>query len=400
MVLSDNFFPPDIRVEKEAKSLIDHGHEVHLLAIGKKDQKREEVVKKIHVHRVHPPFYDTPMIGYFFYFFKFRYWLAFKIERMVKKYGIVALHVHDLPFAMAAMIAGRHCNVPVVFDMHEHYVEMMRSTFEVQGRGVPFLPSLLAFEEKSVCRNVKKVVVVVEEQRKRLAKQHNISKEKIEIISNTADVSLLSHIGSELKEQVERSSGDEFIITYVGGFSKHRGIDVLIDAMHLIIERKDDVRLVLVGDDPFREKLEKMTKELGIEDKVSFTGWVPFRRAMSYVKSSDICIIPYHDTPHTATTVPHKLFQYMYFKKPVLCADVAPLKRIITEAKCGLVFKAGDSEDLAEKLIQMMDDREKMEEMGENGHRAVVERYNWANEGEKLVGLYENIEEERSGKRD
>jgi glycosyltransferase involved in cell wall biosynthesis len=390
MVLSDNFFPPDIRVEKEAKTLIDNGHEVHLLAIGKAEQQREEMVNNIHVHGVNPPFYNKPMIGYFFYFFHFRYWLAFKIERMIKKYSYEALHVHDLPFAMATMIAGMHCDVPVIFDMHEHYVEMMRSNFEVQGRSVPLLPSLLAFEEKSVCKNVHKVVVVVGEQRERIAKLYGIPKEKIEVISNTADISLLSQFESE---QNARKSREKWTVSYVGGFSKHRGIDVLINAIPRMLEKHKNVHLVLVGEDPFRKRLEGLVRSLGIQEHVTFTGWVPFEKAMGHVKGSDICVIPYHNTPHTATTVPHKLFQYMFFKKPVLGADVMPLKRIITETMCGLVFKAGDSKDLAEKLVHMVDDEEGIEEMGRNGHRAVIEKYNWDNEGGKLLKLYESIKE-------
>ncbi|UCE38109.1 MAG: glycosyltransferase family 4 protein [Thermoplasmata archaeon] len=391
MVLSDNTFPPDIRVEKEARSLISSGHKVHLLVRGSSNQKKEEIVNNIHVHRFFVPTYDMPFLGYSTYFFIHRYKLTYRIIRTIRKYGIQALHVHDLPYGMAAAMAGKIYNLPVIFDMHEHYVDLMKSNFEVQGMNVPLLPSLLSYEERLVCSNAKKVVVVAEEGINRVAQQHKISKDKIVLVSNTADIQLLSRFEEDHKKHKHEKEKDDIILSYIGIFSKDRGIDVLLKAMPLILDKHENVKLLLVGVDPYVEELTDLIKDLGIQNKVKFTGWVPISKAMEYVIESDLCTVPHQSTPQRKTTLPHKIFQYMYFKKPVVVSDIPPLKRIVTEAKCGLVFKADDHTDCAQKVNEILDNPKILFEMGENGRKAVQRIYNWNEDAKKLLKLYEEL---------
>ena len=148
--------------------------------------------------------------------------------------------------------------------------------------------------------------------------------------------------------------------------------------------------MLLVGDGQVTtSELVEMSKRLGIEKHVTFTGWVSFDRAMKYVQESDIGVIPHRSVPHTNNTVPHKLFQYMFYGKPLIVSDVKPLKRIVTETGCGLVFRAGDHEELAERLLEAINDVSKQKEMGEKGRRAVENKYNWDTEQKKLLLIYE-----------
>ncbi|HDL78618.1 MAG TPA: glycosyltransferase, partial [Bacteroidetes bacterium] len=133
--------------------------------------------------------------------------------------------------------------------------------------------------------------------------------------------------------------------------------------------------------------LKNLSVELGVENSVTFTGWLRFKESTQMIQNSDVCIIPHLSTEHTNTTVPHKLFQYMYLKKPVLVSSSPPLKRIVQEANSGLVFDAGNSADFADKLVQMFESGN-LQKWGENGHKAVLEKYNWKKESEKLIRIY------------
>ncbi|MCK5310423.1 MAG: glycosyltransferase, partial [Thermoplasmata archaeon] len=115
----------------------------------------------------------------------------------------------------------------------------------------------------------------------------------------------------------------------------------------------------------------------------------------SYVKKSDVCIIPHHSNPHTESTIPHKIFQFMYLRKPILVSDVGPLKRVVDGTNSGLVFKAGDAIDLAQKINKILNSKEQWEAMGDNGRKAVQERYNWNMESRKLISLYDNLEKQQ-----
>ena len=79
----------------------------------------------------------------------------------------------------------------------------------------------------------------------------------------------------------------------------------------------------------------------------------------------------------------------MYFRKPVLASDSAPLKRIVNATYCGKVFKAGDSQDCAEKILEFYN--EDLYLYGENGYNNVLNEYNWEKDGKNLLKLYEEL---------
>ena len=123
MVLSDNTFPPDIRVKKETRALIEAGHKIFLIARRGPNQTKKEIVNGVYVYRISSLYHNIPMIGSFLY----RYCMFFRIITifMSKKRNLDVLHVHDLPFALATCLAGKIIRKPIVFDMHEDYVEML-----------------------------------------------------------------------------------------------------------------------------------------------------------------------------------------------------------------------------------------------------------------------------------
>ena len=119
MVLQGDF-PPDIRIEKEARTLIQAGHEVHLVCRNKKMQQAEVTHDGIKVHRLHPyknkswnniltvPLFFNPV------------WY-FRIKEIVKQYQIEVLHIHDLPLVATGLFIAKQHKLPLIYDMHENY---------------------------------------------------------------------------------------------------------------------------------------------------------------------------------------------------------------------------------------------------------------------------------------
>ena len=384
MVLSDNTFPPDIRVKKEAKSLIDAGHRVFLICRRGANQAKSEVVNGVYVYRISFPFSSIPRIFSFLYLTIYRFIIIPYILFIAKRHKIDVLHVHDLPFALATCIVGKILKKPVVFDMHEDYIAMMlygsKNNFKVR-----ILSKILEIEEKIVLKLSTKIIVVVEEEIRRLVRL-GVPIHKIVVIHNTEDPDELDKLQSSIPDFSEQFR-DKFVMAYIGGFSRHRGLDILIKAMPLILAEIPNAHLLLVGDGVMKDQLVRMYKKLGIEDKVTFTGWVSFEEAMGYLKISDVCVIPYHKTRQTNKSFPHKLSQYMYFGKPIVVSDVESLKRIVKETGCGIIFKAGDYKDLARKIIEAKK-QNLLKRLGEKARIAFEEKYNWCNTSKKLIELY------------
>jgi glycosyltransferase involved in cell wall biosynthesis len=110
------------------------------------------------------------------------------------------------------------------------------------------------------------------------------------------------------------------------------------------------------------------------------------------MKFSSANLIPHKSNGHTDNTVPHKLFQAMMVGKPVMVSSSAPLNRIITKTKAGLIFKAGDAKDLADKILTLYKDAGLQKLLGDNGLNATLKGdMNWEHDQQNLINLYNSF---------
>ncbi len=145
--------------------------------------------------------------------------------------------------------------------------------------------------------------------------------------------------------------------------------------------------LYLVGEGFYRRRLEGLVSELGLGDRVHFTGWLPFREAMGYIKASDLGVIPIADFPEAHISFPNKIQQYMYFSKPLIVAEVRSLSRIVRECGCGFTYRPEDPSSFKRAVMEHLSG---LEELGANGRR-YLEGFNWAHSSRNLLNLYRKV---------
>lgn len=391
MVLSTKKYPPDGRVEREARDLIRSGHHLFLMARRGPDQPATETVEGVHVIRVPLPGQRKKAIADLIYFFFQRYFIFFYIVRACRRNRIDALHVHDLPYAFAATLAGKILGLDVTFDMHEHYVDMLRSSFETQvyRKFRPFafvLLALLRLEEKYACRRARKIIVVADEHIERINRL-GVAHKNIVVVTNTEDIDHFS--GLPIDRSLMKKYRKDFIILYVGGFSPVRGLETALQALPAVIKKIPNAKLLLVGDGPSRRELQQLTRDLNLNEKVIFTGFEPFEKLPSYIRLCQVGLIPHISTPHIETTMPNKIFQFMMLAKPVVVSSTRPMMRVVRDAQCGLIFKERDPHSLAKTITQLKNENLRRR-LGNNGQEAVQNRYHWQQTVQKLLALYQN----------
>jgi glycosyltransferase involved in cell wall biosynthesis len=403
MVLGSKF-PPDIRIEKEVRTLLSTGHRLHLLAYmsGKPEELPEEEIEGLKVRRIlrEPDQLPTARRSLnslrFYLTFTNAYW-ASHIERYVQDFRINVLHVHDLPLVGTALGVGQRLGIPVVVDLHENFPASLRLSIEADPSSrswlTPHPRRWVTYEQRGV-RSATHVIVVVDEAKERLIEEYGLEPEKITVVMNVEDA---DHFRSlDLDQDILTHHKDSFVISYIGGGGRHRGLDTAIKAMPYLRESIPHVRLVLVGIGRQESDEYRMIAETQrVQDHVEIIAWQPFHKVPSYIEASQVGLVPHYQNPHTDATVPHKLFQYMLMSKPVVVSSCRPLKRIVEETKSGLVFQAGDPKDLAKQILMLHVDPALQRECGRRGHEAATHRYDWAIEGRKLTGLYESLSEQR-----
>jgi len=384
MVLQSEF-PPDIRIEKEAKTLIQHGYDVHLLCNSYSDRQYvTEECNGIKVHRlpgisklekinkiVNIPFPGNPR------------WIKF-IKKYIRRIKPDVLHVHDLPLMITAIRLGRKYGIPVVFDRHEDYPEALRMWNQkgILAKTIKH-PSIITKIEKYSIRQADHIIVVVDEAKEKLIDM-GTQENKVSVVSNTVDE-------SDYLEPEKQEEDQLMTIVYTGTFSPSRGLETAVEGMAEIKTMLPGSRLVLVGDGAdksVKRNLKERAHELNLENDVVFTGWSSRDVMWGYIRKASVCIVPQPSHPFTDNTIPHKLFEYMLYGKPVVVSDAKPLKRIVEECQCGAVFKSKSPKSFAQAVMQCYENKEVY---GKNGKVAVKRKYNWGSDADVLLSVYEQL---------
>lgn len=399
MVLGQSF-PPDIRVEKELSSLIDHDYSVSILCTYSNELPTVDAFKTAAIYRYIPthPLRKLHSKLQMRYNFVHPYFLA-GLKRLYQEHPFDAIHVHDLPLAKTALHFKTRFqpSVKVVLDLHENYPEAIQ-VWNTWNKGLKSTINKYFFNnykrwlnyEKLMIQQSDHVIAVVKEMRDRMVDRHGVSGSAISVVSNTEPCTFNTiPISANIVQQYK----NDFIISYIGGFGPHRGIDTAILGMQHLKEYPH-IKLLLVGKGApeVEDMLRFLINKHALSDQIIMMGWQPFDKVASFIEASNICLIPHHDNPHTSNTIPHKLFQYMSKGKPTLVSTCAPLKRIVEETNSGMVFEAGNPADFAERVRHMHDHPDLLSDAGKRGQDATSSgAYSWENDAQELCKIYHDL---------
>jgi len=391
LIVWDSDYPWDIRVEKICNTLMENGWEVHLVCRNKDRRPVNEIYKGIHLHRL--PFLNKKFKGlnnpFGFPAFFNPVWLK-RIYKVARCYKVDLIIVRDLPLALAASFIGKIQKIPVILDMAECYPELVRLIWKFEPFKLSNLlirnPLIAGITENIALKNVDAVFVMVKESRDRLINR-KIDPNKLTIVSNTPVLERFKNANPTFPGSM-RKNKDKLIILYVGLLNFSRGLDTVIESLH---QKKDnDFYLVLVGTGTAELQLKEMVRKLNLESCVGFEGWVNNELIPEYVASSSVCLVPHHKCNHWDNTIPNKLFDYMAAGKAVLASDVKPIKRIIQETHCGIVYRDHDSYSFLAQLSKLKSENVRLN-LGRNGMKAVEKYYNWNCDSQMMINAIEKV---------
>ncbi len=391
-------YPSDIRVKKESDALIKAGHEVHLLCLRKKDEAYEEEIQKLKITRIDAgknnyvlAYWDVVMsINFVHPRFKSA------AKKIIDRESIKLVHIHDLPLAGTALYLKK-CNpeLKVIIDLHENYPEALKTWFKWKRNPIVRLKNRLFLNptrwtryEKKACHEADEIIAVVDEMKQRLIDLYQIADEKITVVTNTEDKSFVTQ---ELDGTVYKELEGKFVIAYSGGIGPHRGVDIAIRGMSFLTHLPIHLAIVGFGSPSVMASLNALAGRLRLNN-VHFLGFQPFSKFYSYMHLADANVIPHQSNGHTDNTVPHKLFQGMMAEKPLVVSTCAPLKRYVRGYDCGVVFKAGDEKDFADKVEMLYRNKPYQIQLAKNGYDATMRGdLNWECTQIALIELYNRL---------
>lgn len=375
--------------ENRFSAFLDAGHELHIICYRYNREILDNLKGRVIFHELRDVHHSNKFNWLISLLFFFNLEWIIKISRIIKKYQINIIGAYNLPTYLTALIIGRICRVPVVFEMVENWPHLINLLGHFQSINPLYAPliNLKRYERVEVkcCRKAKEIIVSGKGSREKLISR-GIACEKISIVNDVPNLKTFQAIAPA--EDIVVRYASKFIITYFGVLALFKGVDTLIRAMSLVIKRIPQAHLLLIGDGKDKSEFENLTQRLKLEKDISFIGWVDYKILMPYYYITKVGIIPWHLNPQNLDKG-IKLFEYMAIGKPQVVTDLPEQAAIVKEANCGIIVPPNDPQSMAEAIITLYDNPELAERLGRNGRKAAEQKYNWDIEKEKYLKPYE-----------
>lgn len=351
--------PFDTRVfHKEAKSLA-KVHEVVLVAPD--EERADKEVDGIRIITVKKP--ESKLLH------PVTMWRVFKAGF---KQDCDVYHCHEPGSLFVSAVLKVLKRKRLIYDAHEYYPSLIAENSLFPDFVRPLVRFLADIEERILIRFAD-VVITVDEILALKYRKHHIN---VYIISNYPRLELFK------PDDLNSENGG---IIYVGGLSRDRGIYQMIE-----VANKTNVKLICVGN--FTDELNKKEITNFLEENPSknvvFAGHLSHSKVVEYINMSRLGLILHQPIPRYIHAVSIKLFEYMACGKPVVASNFPEIAKVVKEADCGILVDPTDVDEIVDAILYLLEHPEEAKRMGENGRRAVEEKYSWDKMEEKLLELY------------
>ena len=185
--------------------------------------------------------------------------------------------------------------------------------------------------------------------------------------------------------------GRRYLVGYVGVMGKQEGIDLLLQAVQLIVLHleRTDIHFGLVGGGTELPAMQQLAKDLGIADYVTFTGRVPDAELLEMLNTADICVNPDRANEMNDRSTMNKIMEYMALGKPVVQFDLTEGR--VSAGDASWYARPNDVADLAQKMVSLLGDELQRRRMGAIGRDRIEHVLSWQHEAPRLLGAYEEI---------
>jgi len=282
-------------------------------------------------------------------------------------------HFHDpelLPYGLKLKKHGKK----VIFDSHEDVSEQIKNKTYLPAIFRTSFSFIYKKYEKYVCSRLDALVTVSEYIKNKLAVvNHNVV-----ILSNYP-------LKEEfLREKIDDYSKRKSYVCYVGGITNIRGIHFMVDAVN-----KTQANFILAG--PVDDEYLKLLKGLQGWKKTKFYGKVNREKVGEIYAESMIGLVTFLPVPNHMDPRSNKMYEYMAAGLPFIYSKFPMWEDMINEIECGIAVNPEDPDEIACAINYLINNKEVAKKMGENGIKAIIEKFNWNIEEQKLFNLYEHL---------
>ncbi|PJA57945.1 MAG: glycosyltransferase, exosortase A system-associated [Rhodocyclales bacterium CG_4_9_14_3_um_filter_68_10] len=308
------------------------------------------------------------------------------------------IHAHSPVLnAIPALRAGRRFGIPVIYEVRAFWEDA--AVDHGTGREGGLRYRLTRGLETHALKRAAHVTTICEGLRREIVGR-GIPAERVTVIPNAVDVAGFRF--DEPPDEALRAKlglAGATVIGFLGSFYAYEGLDLLVQALPLLLREVPDARVLLVGGGPHEAVIRQAAVRLGVEDKVVFAGRVPHAEVHRYYGIVDVLAYPRRPMRLTELVTPLKPLEAMAQGRLLVASDVGGHRELIRDGETGMLFRAGSAESLAAVLADLLRRRSEWPRLKAAGRRFVEAERTWAGSVARYRPVFEVLAGRGSGDR-
>ena len=313
---------------------------------------------------------------------------AFYLVKIFSKQNFRIFHLHGFGHLFIDFSAFI-CTIirsPYIFTLHG----FPHSPQEVRGI-IKFIYSIYLLTAGRLTLNKASKVTAISSAIKKEAVAYGVDEDRIVIIPNGINLAKYECIKNsiEFRREFEIDLNDRLIVA-VGILHKRKGFQHLIKAMVLINKQYKKIKLVIIGrDGGYGEKLKELTRQLQLEDKIIFTGFLDFKKKLMAMSEADVFAIPSLIEPFGLVALEARAI-----RKPIVATKVGGLKEVLKNGETAIMIKPYNSQELAKSIIKVFSNLKIVEKLSQKAKNHLKD-LDWSVIIELYISIYNNYSRAR-----
>ena len=348
-----------------SKRLIKDGHEVTVVTYrDNADVPEYENDKGVNVYRV-----DNYMIhpnNFIDWIMQLNFNMLSKATEIINKEGgFDVIHAHDWLVTYAAKSLKNAYDIPIVATIHATEAGRNSGIHDETQRYINDTEWLLTYEATEV-------IVKSNYMKNEIQRLFGLPFDKINVIPNGINLSNFTGIERDYDFRRQYAMDNEKIILYVGRLVYEKGVQHLIAAMPKILSNYNDAKLIIAGRGGMMDELRAEASNLGLNDKIYFTGYLNSKQVQKMYKCADVAVFPSTYEPFGIVAL-----EAMLAGVPTVVSDVGGLDEIVTHGVDGMKSYAGNANSIADSVTALLYDHQLATNVSKKAKQKVKDQFNW-----------------------
>ncbi len=309
-------------------------------------------------------------------------------------FGSQLVNPHDVIAARDAWteLDARGKDLPVVLTLHGYFTREASSSHELR-EGSPAFERFLGLE-KGVYERASRIVCVDSRIKDYVLAMTDLPKDRLAVLPNAADTDSFKPASAEARTEARRSLGfrsGETVVLCPRRLVVKNGVEFAVRSMALTSKESNTFRLLLAGDGPERDAIERLIRELGLQSTVTMAGTVPHDKISRFYAASDIVLIPSVSSVGVQEATSLSMLEGMATALPVVVTGIGGLKETVRHEETGLIVDEADPAAIASALTSLATDTAEAARLGASAREYVVRHHSYLTHAKTMISEYEKV---------